>query len=927
MKKTFFAIMAAVLTSFAIAGEADEYSTYVYLLNSDKWGEGAAMMSSFLHQPSAAGYGWSNGADPNPNYDYLVGHLAGLGKLTGGQYFEFRSPWIPSVEINERFNGRSLTLDNGRFTIYHNNTGKMVTITIDDLRIKKGRLMGTNGNPGATLKGKITFDGSKYGNPLEDIEVYTWMVPFYIESDLYSPKDTKVRLTSGRHVYNNTNAVGKVITDPTMKDSRGKYYHYSNTWSFLYYLRGNCAGFNGTMYADWGACPIVDTEYFAGGFYIGNLGILAMGIQSTVEKTTTKTIGGDVTLRDGWLRITNNRIVTIEGTLDAAFCEDYTHIFNGVDLYAGHGEGMPEADSDFNSDTNFVENSNASLPYMRNGISLEWSSKLKVKKGRLNKTRVWIKDANSSIEFEELTMSDARLDAAGPITVTKKLQVIDPIQIFPSTEGYKTAVITGPRGQVRAEDFILPEGLDLSTIEMTVEQNGIYDTLYVVNYKAINRSDTTYFQTASDVNSATVTETSFNSIGKWVKSTDNTPATFAPRKGCGYEIYQNRECKSYTSQSMMCLNSKLSSTVFQGDYLALRPGAFFRNDDANPMSFTIPDLRVFDWTQTFNAAAHGNPSLTLSGKITVYSSEDRMFKFMSQVQSKRKQNGVIVDCNYVATFTVKSKIVGSKGVAFGTDYYDDQSWADRYHDGVNAPGPVVLNIEGNCDDYYGKIVANTNTTLHLKTGKSFPGVVKVLGNAKFDFTISGGVKNFELGGLENDQGDYTFDIPSDVTFSLGVIGVNDKLTVNTYNPFKIYGDANTKGGAEVYCPAKVISLYSRGALDGVLGTFPNMKELHFPYKRDNELFKGQGVWTTSGLDIDHTINVIVDVDPADVPKSKRATIALMTIPTSTVRGIEQYLNLVAPWSGAAVRLGKEVSGKMTTLQMIVEPSGFSFRYY
>lgn len=926
MRKALFAVLMTVLSSVALAAPADEYSTYVYLLRTDAYGNGTStLMASFVHQPSGAGYGWSNTADPNPNYDYLVGNVEGVGSFVGGGYVELRTPYA-TTEINERFNGRSLTLDNGRLVMYQG--GKPVTITIDDLRIKKGRLMGVNGSSGATIKGKITFDGSKYGNPAEDIEIYTWTVPFYIESDLYAAKDVKVRLTSGRHVYNNTNALGKVVTDPTMKTSQGKYYWYSLTWNYLYYLRGNNAGFNGTIYADWGACAMPDCENYNGSFYIGNCGFLAAGIQPTVERTTVKNIGGDVTLRDGWLRISNGRTVNIAGTVDAAFAEDYTHIWNGIDVYVGAGEGMPEQDSDFNSDTNFVAAVNASLPLMRNGISLEGASTLKVGKARLDKTMLWIKDAGSSVEFEELTANDARFNAAGPIKVTKKLAVIDPIQIFPSIANYKTAVLTGPRGQVKIEDFKLPAGIDLATVEMKVEQNGIYDTLYVVNYKAIDRSDKTFFLMDNDANSTTATESSFNSIGKWCQSlSPTTPATFAPARGYGYEMYKNNDGLKYLGGPMMCLNSKLSSTVFQGDYLAMRAGAYFRHDDGSPMSFTFSDLRVFDYSQTFNAGAHGNPSLTFNGKMTVYSSEAQMFKFMSQVQQQRKQNGTIVDCNYVATFTVKSKLVGSKGVAFGTDYYDNMDWAIKYHDGVNAPGPVVLNIEGNCDEYFGKIVANTNTTLHLKTGKSFPGIVKVLGNATFDFTISGGVKKFELGGLENDQGNYTFDLPADVTFSLGVNGVNDLLTVNTFNPFKIYGDANTKGGAEIYCPAKVISLYSRGALDGVLGTFPNIKELHFPYKRDNELFKGQGVYTTSGLDLDHSINVIVDIDPADVPKSKRATIALMTVPTTMVRGLEQYFNLVAPWSGAAVRLGKEVNGKMTTLQMIVEPSGFSFRYY
>lgn len=122
----------------AVHGTADPDADAVFLISADGWGVQSASMAG----------GWSDGAAPHTDADYLVA----LGEEPG--------LWTTNAPVETVFAGRSLTLGqaNGGAVGMLRLLGWGSTFTVSDLRLNGGscRLTGSTGGSGETLAGAVS---------------------------------------------------------------------------------------------------------------------------------------------------------------------------------------------------------------------------------------------------------------------------------------------------------------------------------------------------------------------------------------------------------------------------------------------------------------------------------------------------------------------------------------------------------------------------------------------------------------------------------------------------------------------------------------------------------------------------------------------------------------------------------------------------
>ena len=885
--------LTAVATGFALS------AAEVRLIDGDP-----AHTSSFEYnntnttQQAQAQYGWDNHRDPSPDNDYVVGEL----NAPNNYKFTLRTP-----EANysaTTFKGKSLTLDNG--TLYHAGQTTDGHVLVNDLRIKKGRLQ--NNSIVTWWDGTITFDGAAYGFPVGDIEIYTWMVKCHFNARMIASKRDNVRFTAGHDVVENKS---KLPSYQRQVNANFGYMYYCTPFWYTYYLHGDCSGFYGTSYLDWGAALQLDCPIYGGSVNLSNLGVLQVSSNDTTctyANVGVVEVGGSVTNRDGWVRLFNGGKLKIDGELNCGFAKPESYIIDSTNLYCGAGLGVhiDDEEYDFDPTTNFVPTCRSDTTLMRNGVSIGRFGSLEAGTATFDGTWITL-ERDTTFTVGVLKLNGGTIETLGKIYVNNAIKVDEPVKLVPPMTAHRTLVLTAPKGTVDATKFMLPDGYDKDRIALEVhETSDGRDALYIYNYSIVAESATTIYMMTSD-QTASPKVSSYNTEGNWVWSTNTAEKVgFAPKVGYDYVVY-SRKPTGPRAVALQVLQGNLGT--FGGDSLSIFNCCSFRNDYS--VEITVKDLRVFDSASTMNAN-QGDSSFTLNGQMRVFASREAPFEFYTQVQNGSTH-----------TVNLNCKLIGGPTAGIKTSYAKERTATMANPN----PGWVVMNLTGDCSEYYGNILVNTNGILHINTGVGLPnGIVELVNNATFDFT---GTKEVKIGGFRYTEGsgDYTLNIPEDVTFSIGKIAVGGKLTVNTQKTFTIYGVAEPGIDSEVYCPSKSIGLYSKDAINGIVANFPNMTELHMPFVREDPEFAELGFYTTAAFAVEHDIEINIDVDAADIPRSKRASIPIMTIPSSTVAGIENRLILKSPWSGTSTKLVKVVNDRMTTLVMEVEPSGLSVRYY
>ena len=439
----------------------------VYLKKSDMEGT----MSSFLTNSVNAGYGWSDGSDPDKNKDYRLD-----GKILFTPYGTSSEQYV--------FPGRSLTIDKGGALANRSCDDDCASkVYVGNLIVKKGTITNKQWARKNIWDGVFTFDGDASVTNGFSINLNSCI----IDATLKSAAGINVKLNG---------------TEGNKKRQDDKYYQWSYyPLGFEYYFNGDCSNYLATNLLSWSAAAYLGTSEFGGSFNLGNIGYLSLG------STDSTIIRGSVFGRDGWLTVPAGKSMDVKGGMDFAFADRGTHVFDGTDVYI---KGYIDANS--------IEARGSTL-YV-NAVQVEDGASLSTTSASLSGTLISV-GQGSVFTIGDLSLDGCILDCAGEIIVTNSLSTGAPVVIVPSVDSVRRDVVLRiPLSQEESaaeSNFKLKEGTDTFRFGLEWKKENDMCVLYCTD-KACGIYDQTtgYVTLTNGETTGTIkTKYSFDSDGFW----------------------------------------------------------------------------------------------------------------------------------------------------------------------------------------------------------------------------------------------------------------------------------------------------------------------------------------------------------------------------------------------------------------------------
>lgn len=723
----------------------------------------ASFMSSFLANPSEAGYGWSDGCDPSSDKDYLV----------AGNNVSLRTPYREDADLASQtfaFPGRSLTLNNGGRIAFRSSYGtanNAATVWIDDLIVKNGVLSHANWARATKWGGKITIDTASTANGAASFTIN--MSTCHILAKMVAADGEKVTLEG-----------------PTMAqlNSAGDYRWIDQAHPYLFRFSGDCTEYRATTFCAWGSQALLATSDFAGSFSLGNIGSI------TVDGISSATVHGAITSRDGYVRIPVATALDVRGGIDSAFADFTTHVYQGTNVYTRLAADVPYVN------VNGVSGGSVGKSASVNALILSEGASLSTPMANLDGTLVSL-SSNATLTVGNVDFTDVILDVAddGKLVVTNSFTTRSPVKLrLNGITAQRSALVTMPTscGKLDVGDFTF-DAPQFQYVLSVGTADGV-QTLWAENLNPTAKdamSGYVILENPDGNSQATFTYGSYNQAGGWSDG-------LAPHAGAHY----------YTNGKLLRDKELGTEITFKGS--SLTQCGIFR-PEANSLS--IPDWRVVSNggtkidNRTMLNVSGAYSTKTFGGTLRVFTDAASPFTLYGGI-TKFFDDGSFQS----QTYRMLTKIVGSGEAVIAAEGALSRAPGDN-------EGQAVCEFLGDMGEYYGSLWVGTNQTAVLGSTGLANGTLVMrtawsMATTKVDAGTSVPVRRLET------HASATLDVPEATTLAVTEgTAITGTLTKNGLGTLALVGMATPGEEAGIRVAAGTLKVSSAMALSGVSVAF------------------------------------------------------------------------------------------------------------